>query len=61
MSISQELLEILACPQCKGDLVLTEPKDALVCNACGSFYLVEENPSDARLLDTCPKCLAVKS
>lgn len=37
------------------------PLIALVCQACGGFYLVEENPSDARLLDTCPKCLGVST
>jgi hypothetical protein len=31
---------------------------ALVCGECGRFYLVEENPADVRLLDTCPKCLS---
>lgn len=35
------------------------PLIALVCQACGGFYLVEEHPSDARLLDTCPRCLGV--
>lgn len=35
------------------------PMIALVCQACGSFYLVAEKPSDARLLDTCPKCLGI--
>ena len=33
---------------------------ALVCGECGRFYLVEENPPDVRLLDTCPKCLSRK-
>lgn len=37
------------------------PMIALVCKACGSFYLVAENPSDARLLDTCPRCLGLAS
>ena len=37
------------------------PLIALVCGACGSFYLVEENPADARLLDACPRCLGLKA
>ena len=27
--ISQELLDILACPKCKGEVTLTEKKDGL--------------------------------
>lgn len=33
---------------------------ALVCGECGRFYLVEENPADVRLLDTCPRCIGTK-
>jgi uncharacterized protein YbaR (Trm112 family) len=43
MAISQELLEILACPQCKGDLALTEAKDALVCEACRLKYAIKDD------------------
>ena len=37
MTISQELLEILACPQC------TEAKDALVCHACKLRYAIKDD------------------
>jgi uncharacterized protein YbaR (Trm112 family) len=43
MAISQELLDILACPQCKGDVVLTDAKDALVCPACKLRYAIEDD------------------
>jgi uncharacterized protein YbaR (Trm112 family) len=43
MGISQELLEILACPKCKGDLVLTEKEDGLVCHACKLLYRIEDD------------------
>ena len=43
MTISQELLDILACPQCKGDLVLTEGKDGLVCGACKLRYAIKDD------------------
>ena len=43
MTISQELLDILACPQCKGDLTLTEGKDALVCSACKLRYAIKDD------------------
>jgi uncharacterized protein YbaR (Trm112 family) len=39
MSIDKELLEILACPKCKGDVLLTEGGDGLVCHACKLKYL----------------------
>jgi uncharacterized protein YbaR (Trm112 family) len=31
--VSKELLEILACPSCKGDLEYDAEKDTLTCNA----------------------------
>ena len=34
MALSQELLDILACPKCKGDLHLNDKQDGLVCGAC---------------------------
>jgi uncharacterized protein YbaR (Trm112 family) len=43
MSISQELLEILACPKCKGDLELTAKQDGLVCKACKLLYRIEDD------------------
>ena len=38
MAISKDLLDILACPKCKGDLVLTEKEDGLICNRCKLLY-----------------------
>ena len=43
MAIDKELLEILACPKCKGDLRLTGPGDGLVCDACGLKYHVKDD------------------
>lgn len=42
MAISNELLEILACPQCKGDVYLNAAGDGLVCRACRLLYPVRE-------------------
>jgi len=42
MAISKELLEVLACPKCKGDLQLTESPDGLVCHACKLRYPIKE-------------------
>ncbi|HVN27199.1 MAG TPA: Trm112 family protein [Candidatus Binataceae bacterium] len=43
MAISQELLDILACPKCKGELQLTAAQDGLVCNACKLVYPIRED------------------
>ncbi|MCS6998667.1 MAG: Trm112 family protein [Aquificaceae bacterium] len=41
--LSKELLDILACPKCKGDLIYYEDKDILVCPRCKVYYPVEED------------------
>jgi uncharacterized protein YbaR (Trm112 family) len=44
MAISQELLEILVCPKCKGPLEhRLEPAEALVCHSCRLIYAVEDD------------------
>ena len=42
MAISKDLLDILACPKCKGDLVLTEKKDGLICDKCKLLYPIRD-------------------
>lgn len=42
MALHPELLDILACPQCKGDLELTDKQDGLICNACSVVYPIQE-------------------
>lgn len=41
--MSRELLEILACPKCKGDLIYYKDKNVLVCPHCKVYYPVEED------------------
>ncbi len=43
MAISDQLLEILVCPKCKGDLTLTEGQDGLICYACGLKYEIKDD------------------
>jgi len=43
MAISKELLEILACPQCKGEVTLTEKEDGLVCGSCKLLYPIKDD------------------
>lgn len=42
MELDSKLLEILACPKCKGDLDLNQEKEGLVCPACRLLYPVRE-------------------
>jgi len=41
--ISQQLLDIIACPKCKGPVRLTEAKDGLVCAACQLVYEIKND------------------
>jgi len=43
MAISQELLEILACPKCKGGLRLNPATDGLACEACRLIYPIKDD------------------
>jgi uncharacterized protein YbaR (Trm112 family) len=43
MTISQELLDILACPKCKGDIRLTDTKDGLICDECRLLYEIKDD------------------
>ncbi|HON38567.1 MAG: Trm112 family protein [Desulfomonilia bacterium] len=42
MSIDKQLLDILACPKCKGKLELEEDQSGLVCRACRLKYRIED-------------------
>lgn len=42
MALSSELLKILACPQCKGEVLLREDEDGLVCSSCRLVYPVRD-------------------
>ncbi len=42
MALNKELLDILACPKCKGDLELTEAEDGLICRECKLVYPIKE-------------------
>jgi len=43
MAISKELLDILACPKCKGDIYLNDTGDGLICNACRLMYPIKDD------------------
>jgi len=42
-AISKELLDILCCPKCKGDLVLTASGEGLACYACALLYPIRDD------------------
>ena len=41
--ISKELLDILACPQCKQPVKLCEDKRGLLCGQCKLVYEIRDN------------------
>jgi uncharacterized protein YbaR (Trm112 family) len=55
MPLSKELLEILACPKCKGELRLRENPAALVCDACRLAYPVRDD-IPVMLIDEAEPC-----
>ncbi len=43
--INKDLLDILACPQCKGPIELTENETGLVCQKCRLLYeIIDDIP-----------------
>ena len=43
MTLNPELLSILACPTCKGELTRIGADEGLACPACGVVYPVRDN------------------
>jgi uncharacterized protein len=43
MTIRKELLEILACPKCKGEIHLNEKGDGLICEHCNLLYEIRDD------------------
>jgi len=43
MGINPELLEILACPKCKGSIRLNETEDGLICDGCKLLYEIRDD------------------
>lgn len=42
MNLTPQLLDIIACPKCKGSLDLTSERDALLCRHCALSYPVRD-------------------
>lgn len=43
MSLSAQLLAILVCPRCKGELEYREDESSLICPACALRYPVRDD------------------
>ncbi len=43
MAIDKELLDILACPKCKGDIYLNDTKNGLICENCKLLYEIRDD------------------
>ncbi len=43
MAISKELLDILVCPNCKGDIYTNKEGNGLICDACKLLYEIKDN------------------
>lgn len=43
MPIAPELIELLACPKCKGEVRLDTAKNGFTCEACQLLYPIEDD------------------
>ena len=42
MPLDEKLLEILACPKCKGDIRISEDESGLICDRCKLLYPIKD-------------------
>jgi uncharacterized protein YbaR (Trm112 family) len=43
MPVHKDLLDILACPKCKGDIRLHETESGLICDTCRLLYPIKDD------------------
>jgi len=43
MALKKELLDILACPKCKGNIHLNPTEDGLICEKCRLVYEIRDD------------------
>ena len=41
--LSKELLDIICCPKCRGDLLYEPEKNILTCKKCATIYPIEDD------------------
>lgn len=43
MPLDERLLEILACPKCKGDIMVSQDGSGLICENCRLVYPIKDD------------------
>ena len=43
MALSKDLLDILVCPKCKGEIILLDDNSGLICPACRLKYPIRDD------------------
>ncbi len=43
MPVDKKLLEILACPNCKGDVKVSDDGKGIICEKCRLIYPIEDD------------------
>jgi len=43
MALNKELLDILVCPKCKGDLKINNSQNGLICDQCKLMYEIKDD------------------
>jgi uncharacterized protein YbaR (Trm112 family) len=43
MALSKDLLKILVCPKCKGEVALSASGDSLSCQVCALSFRIEDD------------------
>ena len=43
MALSKELLDILACPKCKGEIYVNDAGDGIICEKCSLVYEIRDD------------------
>jgi len=41
--LDKQLLDILVCPKCKGELEYDQPNEKLICHACKLKYAIKDD------------------
>ena len=54
MPLSKELLELVACPKCKGKVTVKPDESGFVCEACKLLYPVVDGIPDFLIEDAKP-------
>jgi uncharacterized protein YbaR (Trm112 family) len=43
MALNKELLDILACPKCKGEIYVNDAGDGIICEKCALVYEIRDD------------------